>query len=583
MKRAALFAWALALAVSLVGCDQLFGGGGQSSSLPSIPTGLQAVAGNTQVTLTWTSVSGAASYNVYYSTSSNSGTSGTQKNGVTSGVSVTGLSNNTIYYFVVTAVNSSGESAPSSEVSATPKPAPAIPSGVLVVGGDNSVTVSWTPMSATSFNVYYATSSAGANISSTNKITGISGYTVTLTASGGTIASSAGIVNPGSATLTNGTIYYFVVTAANSSLESAVSSVAITAPYLPVSGSGKFAYVANYQGHTVSAYTINPYTGQLAAVGGSPFALESLAYPQSITVDPAGQFAFVADYNKNKISAFTVNSTSGALTEVSGSPFATGTVQATDPVSIVVDSSGKFVYAADQNSSKVSAFVIDTTTTLGALSAISGSPFPLSYGAACVASSGKFVIVGGGSGICVYIRDPSTGVLSGLTGIAAPVVTTSSISSVAATPAGTYLLATLSSAMVGADPNNKIVVYSIDSSTGALAEVGSPYATGEDPRSIAVDPTGQFVYVANLYSQNISAYSMNGSGALTEITGSPFQVDNGPSSVCVDPSGKFVYATRFNADKVAAFAINASTGSLSEVSGSPYATGAKPQSIIISK
>jgi len=83
------------------------------------PNNLKATAGNAQVSLSWDSVSGATSYNIYRSLTSGSGYTKIGSSAVTSGTD-TGLTNGTTYYYVVTAVTSSGESAQSSEASATP-------------------------------------------------------------------------------------------------------------------------------------------------------------------------------------------------------------------------------------------------------------------------------------------------------------------------------------------------------------------------------------------------------------------------------------------------------------------------------
>lgn len=87
---------------------------------PAAPTGLSVGAGDAQLTATWTSISGLA-YNLYYSTTSGAGAGGTKLAGVTSPHAITGLTNGTTYYLVVTAVSSGGESPPSSEVSGTPQ------------------------------------------------------------------------------------------------------------------------------------------------------------------------------------------------------------------------------------------------------------------------------------------------------------------------------------------------------------------------------------------------------------------------------------------------------------------------------
>jgi 6-phosphogluconolactonase len=87
--------------------------------------------------------------------------------------------------------------------------------------------------------------------------------------------------------------------------------------------------------------------------------------------------------------------------------------------------------------------------------------------------------------------------------------------------------------------------YRIDRSAGALKEIaGSPFAAGDSPWSLAVDPSGKFVYVANRGGA-VSGYKIDPStGALRAIAGSPFAPGYGPVSVAVDPSGKFAYVVK---------------------------------------
>src|SRR6185369_8893165 len=81
---------------------------------PSAPTGLTATPGNAQVALSWTASSGATSYNVKRSTVSGSGYA-TVNSPTGTSYTNTGLTNGTTYYYVVSAVNASGESANSSQ------------------------------------------------------------------------------------------------------------------------------------------------------------------------------------------------------------------------------------------------------------------------------------------------------------------------------------------------------------------------------------------------------------------------------------------------------------------------------------
>jgi hypothetical protein len=115
-----------ACAVAASGCGS--SGGNSNTTVPSAPTGVQATAGNTEVTISWSPVTGATSYNVYWSTASGvTPASGTKIAGATSPYVQTGLTSGTTYYYVVTAVNANGESLASSQVNGAPSAASVAP------------------------------------------------------------------------------------------------------------------------------------------------------------------------------------------------------------------------------------------------------------------------------------------------------------------------------------------------------------------------------------------------------------------------------------------------------------------------
>ena len=187
----------------------------EASATPvAAPTDLTASPGSAQVALTWTASSGAATYNI--ERGSASGTEVIIKTGVTdTSYTDVGLTNGTTYYYVVTAANVSGESPVSNEASATPLAAPAAPTGLTTFPGDAQVNLTWTAPATdpahgppATYNIERSTT-AGAE---TNIKTGVSttGYTDT--------------------TVTNGTKYYYVVTASNVGGESAISNEASAAP-----------------------------------------------------------------------------------------------------------------------------------------------------------------------------------------------------------------------------------------------------------------------------------------------------------------------------------------------------------------
>ncbi len=186
------------------------------SNAPAAPANVAATAGNGAVTITWDASPSATSYNVYYSTQTGASKSSNRIAGATSPAVVSNLSNGIQYHFVVTAVSSGGESVESAEVFATPSSAiqaPAAPLSVAATPGNGQVTVSWSlSAGATSYNIYYGTTSGN------------------LRATGSRIA---GATSPWVITgLVNGTVYNFVVTAVNSNLESVDSTQVSATPAL---------------------------------------------------------------------------------------------------------------------------------------------------------------------------------------------------------------------------------------------------------------------------------------------------------------------------------------------------------------
>jgi hypothetical protein len=88
--------------------------------------------------------------------------------------------------------------------------------------------------------------------------------------------------------------------------------------------------------------------------------------------------------------------------------------------------------------------------------------------------------------------------------------------------------------------------YSLNPSAATLTELtGSPFTSGGAGISLAMHPTGSYLYAANYWSHSITGYTVNtSSGALSTISGSPFALaTNGPYQLAIEPSGRFLYAS----------------------------------------
>jgi uncharacterized protein (DUF1800 family)/fibronectin type 3 domain-containing protein len=92
----------------------------QAVQIPAAPTGLSAVAGNAQVTLSWTASPGAATYQIKRSLTGFSPFTFLATPSATTFTDV-GLTNGTTYYYAIAAVNSAGPSVDSLLVNAIPK------------------------------------------------------------------------------------------------------------------------------------------------------------------------------------------------------------------------------------------------------------------------------------------------------------------------------------------------------------------------------------------------------------------------------------------------------------------------------
>ena len=109
-----------AVLIVLAACGSSSGGGDNTPGVPAAPTGVTAMPGNGQATLSWLAVTGATSYNVYVSSSTPVTTGNTKTNVAATGATLSSLTNGTPVFAAVTAVNAGGESVLSSGVCAVP-------------------------------------------------------------------------------------------------------------------------------------------------------------------------------------------------------------------------------------------------------------------------------------------------------------------------------------------------------------------------------------------------------------------------------------------------------------------------------
>ncbi|HEV1995287.1 MAG TPA: beta-propeller fold lactonase family protein [Candidatus Acidoferrum sp.] len=282
---------------------------------------------------------------------------------------------------------------------------------------------------------------------------------------------------------------------------------------------------------------------------------------------PVPEVAFAIDGNANTVSVFTVDTTIGTWTPIG--TIATGT----KPLAVALHPSGKFLYVANFNSANISAYNIDPTT--GALTAMMGSPFAAVNApqALAIDSSGNFLYVS-----TLTAAMPPVHVLSGysinattgaLTLIAQPNVPADT------TPVG-LTFAPTTEFLYAADMNNNVLGFSAHAATGVLAPVpGNPFAAGTMPFGIVAHPTGKFVYVTNIISGDVSGYLVDAlTGRLTPVPMSPFTSGTSPgpipATIAVEPTGKFLYVVNAGEADISEYSIDATSGALAPLTTSPF-------------
>jgi len=130
---------------------------------------------------------------------------------------------------------------------------------------------------------------------------------------------------------------------------------------------GPYLYTANPDANapSISGFSVNPDTGVLTPLSGSPFPLPVSHY---IATDQTGAYLYIT--SGTNIVGYGIDPGTGALTALAGFPVSVGA----EAYSITIDLLNEFLYVADDSAAHVTGFKLDAST--GALTPMAGSPFP---------------------------------------------------------------------------------------------------------------------------------------------------------------------------------------------------------------
>jgi 6-phosphogluconolactonase len=241
--------------------------------------------------------------------------------------------------------------------------------------------------------------------------------------------------------------------------------------HLVVDATGKYVLVANYSGGSIASLPILP-DGRLGTAvafvqhkGASVNAERQEApHAHSINLDTSNRRAYVADLGLDKLLVYDFDASTGAL---KANPALTANQRpGAGPRHMAFDHKGHFAYVINELDSTITTFAHDNSEgSLQALQTVSTLPFS-------------------------WTNQNNT-------------------AEIEVHPGGKYVYGSNRG-------HDSIAIYSIEGK-GLLKPVDFPFAMGKNPRNFTIDPSGQFLLVANQSSDVIIVFRIDEStGKLTD-------------------------------------------------------------------
>lgn len=305
--------------------------------------------------------------------------------------------------------------------------------------------------------------------------------------------------------------------------------------FLALHPSGKYLYSVNEGADRtggVSSYTIDVKTGKLQYMNSQPSLGSGACY---VSVDRTGKTAFVANYGGGSMAALPIQ-TDGMLAAPTDSIQDVGNganAQRQERAHIhsaTVGPENKYVYVADLGTDKLHILAFDPKTstvkpaTMPFVSVKPGSG-PRHF---AIHPNGKFayLVEELTSSVAVFSRDAKTGAL---TLVQDNVPTLPAGFSGKNTSADIHIDASGKFLYQSNRGANTLAIFAIGT-TGMLTKVADQPVEGKTPRNFLIDPKGEFVFIANQDSDNITIFRRDEQTGKLTYTGNSVSV---PAPVCV--------------------------------------------------
>jgi 6-phosphogluconolactonase len=349
----------------------------------------------------------------------------------------------------------------------------------------------------------------------------------------------------------------------------------------------------------MEVYEVNEESGVLRTIPTSPFPSGGRD-PVAEAVSPNFDNLYVANEDDNNIVQFGIG-TDGKLY-----PQSTVNTPGSFPMAVAINAAGTYLYVVDTLEpvagcslanpcpGDIAVFPINSDGSLG--TAISNSTVYPNYWPLTITSSNKTVltptginILANGNNVYVTAYNSTTkaGYLFGFTANSDGTLTELSLGCPSSTPNCGVLPLSLGSQPVGMASDsgsqylyvadmltNQIDSFSLQSG-GVPALLGTA-ATGGQPSALTLYKD-TFLYVTNSLDSTINGYNVS-AGSLSKF--GTYATDDNPVAITVDPRQVgYLYTVNFLGSSLSGYKINPTTGALINAQTSPYLSSAQPTAV----
>lgn len=268
---------------------------------------------------------------------------------------------------------------------------------------------------------------------------------------------------------------------------------------LTPSKDGRALYVPYQDSHELAVFEVDALSGQWSQTSLVPTGLR----PMHFLLHPSADVAYLALSSEHQIATYGIDPLTHAVSEI-----APRTPTGFGPQHLAIDPTHRFLFALNTLASTISAFAIDPMTQ--ALSAVgSEQPTGVSPSDLELTLDGRFLYVvnSRGHSVTSFAIDTQNGALTPLGATPVGMLPVQS----ALDPTGRFLY-------VGVSGEDVVRGFRIDEASGALTSLGAGWGSGEQPVSLCIDPAGQFLYAGNNDTDDLASFRIDpGSGALTPL------------------------------------------------------------------